>query len=261
MADSTPATSFPQTHSEIEMENQRYSPAITIDASRASSSSSTAADSINSSSGDYSHDVFINHRGPDTKKTFASYLYRRLLLHGFRPFLDMQVLQEGVNFYSQIVGAIRSASVHVAIFSPKYAESKWCLDELVLMQESGKPIIPIFYHVEPAELRWTTLDELQKKKTADSQPRYDSATLLKWRNALSAVAYTSGFDLKGKFNRCDLQFPLYGCYIHRVYDALPVVSIISMYNMHMRMMLCLWFQLFIYLFFWLNDQRRGSVTR
>jgi hypothetical protein len=49
------------------------------------------------------------------------------------------------------------------------------------------------------------LDELQMKKTVDSQthqekPRYDSATLQKWRNALSTVADISGFDLKGKFN-------------------------------------------------------------
>jgi hypothetical protein len=82
------------------------------------------------------------------------------------------------------------------------------------MQESRAPIVPVFFNVEPAELRWTdqkkgvygkALDELQKKKTVDSQthqekPRYDSATLQKWRNALSTVADTSGFDLKGKFN-------------------------------------------------------------
>jgi len=222
MADSTSATSFPQTHSEIEMENQLYSPATTMDASRASSS--TAADPINSSIGDYSHDVFINHRGPDTKKNFASYLYRRLLVHGFRPFLDQHELQEGVHFPSQIIGAIRSASVHVAIFSPTYAASQWCLDELLLMQESRAPIIPVFYKVKPADLRWTdqnktgvyakALDELQMKKTVDSQtreekPRYDSATIQNWRNALSSVADISGYDLDGKFDGWDLQVPLY----------------------------------------------------
>jgi len=180
-----------------------------MDASGASCSS--AADPINSCS----HGVFINHRGPDTKKTFASYLYRRLLIHGYRPFLDQEELEVGSNFPSQIVDTIRSASVHVAIFSPTYAHSPWCLRELVLMLESKAPIIPIFYHVDPAHLRWTdqptkgvyavALNQLQMKKTVDPQtdeekPRYDSATLRKWRNALSTVADTSGFDLKGKFN-------------------------------------------------------------
>jgi Cdc6-like AAA superfamily ATPase len=55
----------------------------------------------------------------------------------------------------QIEGAIRTASVHVAIFSPRYAESSWCLKELVQMLESGSTIIPVFYNVEPSDLRWT----------------------------------------------------------------------------------------------------------
>jgi hypothetical protein len=78
----TPASSIPQTHSEIEieMENQR-SPRAT---SNSASSSSTAADSNNSSS-NIPYDVFINHRG-EVKKTFASHLYHRLLSHGLRPF-------------------------------------------------------------------------------------------------------------------------------------------------------------------------------
>jgi len=39
----------------------------------------------------------------------------------------------------------RTASIHIAIFSPRYAESTWCLNELVLMLESRSTIIPVFY--------------------------------------------------------------------------------------------------------------------
>jgi len=103
----------------------------------------------------------------------------------------------------------------VAIFSPTYAASQWCLHELHLMQESKAPIVPVFYNVEPAELRWTdqnkkgvyadALNKLQMKKTVDSQtheekPRCDSATIQNWRNALSSVADISGYDLDGKFD-------------------------------------------------------------
>jgi hypothetical protein len=98
MAYPTPISSFAQTQSEIEMEIRRSSPARTIDAPRASSS--TAAHPTTSGSCDYGYYVFINHRGPDTKKSFASYLYRRLLSHGFRPFLDQQELEEGLDFRS-----------------------------------------------------------------------------------------------------------------------------------------------------------------
>ena len=138
-------------------------------------STSTAA---NPDSCNDSFDVFINHRGPDVKKTFASYLYRRLRLHKLKVFLDQQELQKGVYLTSQIQGAITAASVHVAIYSPRYAESSWCLNELML--ETGKTIIPVFYHVRPAELRWTydpekngqyavSLQNLAEKKTYDPE--------------------------------------------------------------------------------------------
>jgi len=158
----------------------------------------------------YYYDVFINHRGPDVKKTFASYLYRRLISHGLRVFLDQPELQQGDKLISQIEGAIKTASVYVAIFSPGYAESNWCLDELLLMLESGATTIPVFYNVRPAELRWTrgkdglyaqALNKLEKKKAYDPQTneekaRYDSTTIESWRNALSSVAGISGFELE-----------------------------------------------------------------
>lgn len=106
------------------------------------------------------YDVFINHRGADVKKTFASHLYSRLLSHGLRAFLGEEVLEKGnCNLSTEIERAIRSASVHVAIFSPRYAESSWCLNELDLMVNSGSTIIPVFYHVKPADLRWTRDEE------------------------------------------------------------------------------------------------------
>jgi hypothetical protein len=171
-----------------------------------SNSTSTSASPKDDS---YCYEVFINHRGPDVKNTFASHLYRRLLQRGLRVFLDKPELEEGLNFTLQIQRAIRTASVHVAIFSPRYAESKWCLDELLQMFESEASIIPVFYHVKPAQLRWTQdkggvysedLRKLEEKKTYDTQtheekPRHDPTTIQKWRGALSRVAEISGFEL------------------------------------------------------------------
>ena len=138
------------------------------------------------------------------KKTFASHLYRRLISYGLRVFLDYQELQEGEDLTCQIKGAIRTASIHVAIFSPTYADSNWCLDELVFMLESGAPIILVFHNVKPVDLRWTqgegvyaeSLRNLEKKRAYDSQPRYNSETIEIWRSALSRAADISGLDLK-----------------------------------------------------------------
>eukprot|EP00253_Pinus_taeda_P008854 PITA_08854 len=154
-------------------------------------------------------DIFINHRGPDVKKTFASYLYRRLIDRSLRVFLDKEELEAGQNIPSQIQQAILGASLHIAIFSPTYAESTWCLDELVLMVESvksGKIILPVFYKVQPSVLRHTVKDgayalalrKLEGKtahdpETGEEKPRHNPDSFRKWRDALSFVADISGF--------------------------------------------------------------------
>eukprot|EP00253_Pinus_taeda_P030631 PITA_30631 len=171
------------------------------------SSASTSQGNTNS----YVYQVFLNHRGPDVKEGLATHIYNGLKKLGLSVFLDQPELQRGEELKPQIEGAIRTASVHVAIFSPNYAQSSWCLDELVLMREqmlkSGSTIIPVFYKVEPADLRHTRggdrvyarhLAALGKKRTFDGQPRYDPNTIEEWRNALSAVADIVGFELKDK---------------------------------------------------------------
>jgi hypothetical protein len=97
-------------------------------------------------------DVFLNHRGPDVKRRFASHLYEALQEAGCRPFLDMESLEKGQHGQKKIYEALGCASVHVAIFSKHYADSEYCLDELCAMLESEKIIIPVFYDVSPNDL-------------------------------------------------------------------------------------------------------------
>eukprot|EP00253_Pinus_taeda_P034129 PITA_34129 len=170
-----------------------------------------AASSSTAATSNLNYDVFLSHRGVDVKKTFASHLYRRLSSFGLKVFLDQPELQRGHYFAPQIEHAIQSASVHVAILSPRYADSEWCLNELLLMLDSGAPIIPVFYHVTPTEVRRTTgkygkaLDNLARKPTRDphtgeERSRYDPITIENWRNALSRVSGISGLELDA-FNR------------------------------------------------------------
>lgn len=156
------------------------------------------------------YDVFLNHRGPDLKDTFANDLYRALNSRGLRVFLDKPEMHVGHQITPQIESAIRVASVQVAIFSKTYLESRWCLDELILMVDcfiTGRAtIIPVFYDLEPSVLRhkWNheARGNLQNKKNYDSQvheqnrPRYESRTIENWERALFRVAGTSGLELK-----------------------------------------------------------------
>lgn len=143
------------------------------------------------------YSVFISHRGPDVKNSFAGHLYRHLHAHGLRAFLDREELQAGEFIDPQIQGAIRRASVHIVILSPGFAESRWCLDELLLMLKKPEDvIIPVFFNVKPSEPRWAKDGRYAQALTKLEQTgRYDSQTLENWRNALKEVSCRVGFEL------------------------------------------------------------------
>ncbi|GLJ33349.1 hypothetical protein SUGI_0670890 [Cryptomeria japonica] len=137
-------------------------------------------------------DVFINHRGPDVKLTLATQLYNSLKERNIQVFLDKEEKEVGNLFGSTIETAILSAKVHIAIFSPRYAESPWCLDELVLMLQSEAKIIPVFYQVEPRELR-----RIETGVYADAFIQYEKkgrymAKLNTWKEALRSISSIAG---------------------------------------------------------------------
>ncbi|GLJ33674.1 hypothetical protein SUGI_0676750 [Cryptomeria japonica] len=139
-------------------------------------------------------DVFINHRGPDVKQTLATELYNSLGQIGIRAFLDSEEKEFGNYFPSTIETAIGYAKVHIAIFSKRYAESAWCLAELVLMLQSEAKIIPVFYKVEPRELR-----HIETGAYADAFRKYEEQgryleKLREWKEALSQVSFIAGIE-------------------------------------------------------------------
>ncbi|GLJ45967.1 hypothetical protein SUGI_0967970 [Cryptomeria japonica] len=100
------------------------------------------------------YDVFVSHHGGDVKHSLADTIYKALDSTGLRVFLDKDELKLGDFFPNALEEAMRSASIHIAIFSENYANSPWCLAELAFMMQTGIKFIPIFYHVEPSALRW-----------------------------------------------------------------------------------------------------------
>ncbi|KAF8413922.1 hypothetical protein HHK36_001918 [Tetracentron sinense] len=98
-------------------------------------------------------DVFINHRGVDTKRSVAGLLYNHLTMLRLHPFLDSKSMKPGDKLFEKIDSAIRNCKVGVAVFSPHYCESYFCLHELALIMETKRKVIPIFCDVKPSELR------------------------------------------------------------------------------------------------------------
>ncbi|XP_057846589.2 disease resistance protein RUN1-like [Cryptomeria japonica] len=138
------------------------------------------------------YDVFINHRGSDVKQSLVRELYNSLEESNIRVFLDSAVLEFGETVPSTIANVIQSALVHIVIFSKHYAQSAWCLDELLLMLQTHATIIPVFYDVKPSEIR------KQKGTYTDALTTYEKKgkhldKLDKWREALQAVSKIDGY--------------------------------------------------------------------
>lgn len=142
----------------------------------------------------HKYDVFINHRGPDVKLTFAADLTDALCKAGFHPFLDAKSIGQGRHVFDSIAEALSGACVHVAIFSRRYAESKYCLEELTSMLQSNHTILPVFYNVKPEDLRW--IDEgpfaggFHKHRKRRRQEK-----IKLWKEALWDISERRGFRI------------------------------------------------------------------
>lgn len=126
-------------------------------------------------------------------------LFSLVILFRIHAFLDSEEKELGDSFPSTIENAIHSASAHIAIFSNRYAESSWCLAELVLMLQSSAKIIPLFYGVEPSDLRFVEKGKYAKAFTEYEQKKRYLEKLGEWKEALQSVSFITGYEINSNF--------------------------------------------------------------
>ncbi|KAG7560473.1 P-loop containing nucleoside triphosphate hydrolase [Arabidopsis thaliana x Arabidopsis arenosa] len=143
------------------------------------------------------HQVFVNFRGEELRNSFVSHLRSALVRHGVNIFIDTNE-QKGKPLHV-FFQRIEESRIALAIFSVRYTESKWCLNELVKMKEcmdKGKLlIIPIFYKVKAYEVRYQKGRfgyVFKNLRNADVHQKNQ------WSEALSSVADRIGFSFDGK---------------------------------------------------------------
>eukprot|EP01018_Ginkgo_biloba_P018616 Gb_29477 [translate_table: standard] len=126
-------------------------------------------------------------------------IYYLLQFHAVHAFLDIKELRTGEEFPDAMMEAIQSSSVRIAIFSPHYAESYWCLRELAIMLKTpNATIIPVFYNVPPGEVRWG------KGAFAEAFDKHYRRHH-EWRAAPQEISGLSPSDLKGRLQRAVVQ--------------------------------------------------------
>ena len=155
------------------------------------------------------YDVFVSFRGEDTRNNFTSILIGILYHHGINIFLDNEHLR-GEEISDKLFEAIESSRISIIVFSKNYAFSTWCLKELVKILEckkKGQIVLPIFYKVDPSEVR-----NHQKGKFGEALTKYetkfkDKMEVQKWRIALHEAGNIGGWHCTKEY-----AFYHYFCY-------------------------------------------------
>ncbi|XP_054815556.1 TMV resistance protein N-like [Prosopis cineraria] len=157
----------------------------------------------------WSYDVSLNFRGEDTRFYFAINLYKSLHQKGIHTFRDNEGLRRGEGITPSLVKAIQESTAAITIFSETHALSTFCLDELVQIleriQRKGQLVLPIFYGVEPPEVRHQRGN--YKEAFAQHEKRFnnDKKKVQKWKQSLRDAADIAGFHFKpGQEHECDL---------------------------------------------------------
>ncbi|CAN0841129.1 Disease resistance protein L6 [Linum grandiflorum] len=165
-----------------------------------SSSTSGESNVVPLPTGEY--EVFLSFRGPDTRRHVTDILYRFLVRQKIRTFRDDDELRKGEEIGSNLLQAIGESKIYVVILSEGYAHSKWCLKELAEIiehhkQGKGHIILPIFYMVDPRDVRSQT-GPYQSAFQQYERKKVDGNIIQSWKYALTEVASLSGWHIKSK---------------------------------------------------------------
>ncbi|CAJ2662890.1 unnamed protein product [Trifolium pratense] len=158
--------------------------------------------SLSSFTCEWTYDVFLSFRGIDTRNNFTGNLYN-FLQHqrGIHTFIDDEEIQKGEQITPTLLQAIKESRIFIAIFSPNYASSTFCLTELVTILEcskllGGRLFLPVFYDVDPSQIRNITGTYADAFAKHEVRFRDEKEKVQKWRDALHQAASVSGWHFK-----------------------------------------------------------------
>ncbi|CAI0427641.1 unnamed protein product [Linum tenue] len=152
------------------------------------------------SSSPMEYEVFLSFRGPDVRNNFGDFLYTFLVRENIRTFRDDEELPKGEKIDPALIKAIEESKVYIPIFSPDYAGSKSCLQELAQMlkcckQEKDHIILPIFFMTEPGDVRRQEGAYKEPFKQLIKKKKLDAGTIKEFEEALREVGKLKGWHV------------------------------------------------------------------
>lgn len=148
-------------------------------------------------------DVFLSY-SEDTRYSFTGYLYDALDREGFMTFLKGKglwaSLEEAWGPIPSVAAAIGMSRLSIIVLSENYAYSPSSLDDLVtilqLMKTQNHLVWPIFYRVDPSDVRYQDGNYGKAMAIHENEYGKDSEKVKTWRSALTEVANLSGSHFK-----------------------------------------------------------------
>ncbi|QHO42567.1 TMV resistance protein N [Arachis hypogaea] len=150
----------------------------------------------------YQHHVFLNFRGCDTRYRFTGSLYKALQDKKIHTFMDDVGLHRGNDISRTLIQAIKGSRIAIIVFSENYADSSYCLDELVKILEchesDGQFVLPVFYDIYHDHVRYHTGSYGKAMAKHEEKFKDDLSKVEKWKQALFQAANFTGFVFEGK---------------------------------------------------------------
>ncbi|CAK8577149.1 unnamed protein product [Lathyrus sativus] len=148
-------------------------------------------------------DVFVSFRGEDTRFNFTDHLFAALQRKDISVFRDDTKLKKGESTAPELLRAIKDSQIFIVVFSKNYASSTWCLRELEhILLHCGQPpekrVLPVFYDVDPSEVRHQKRTYGKAFAKHEQKFQQDLEKVIRWREALAQVADLSGWDVRHK---------------------------------------------------------------
>ncbi|KAK3416430.1 hypothetical protein EUGRSUZ_H02170 [Eucalyptus grandis] len=146
------------------------------------------------------YDVVLSFRGIDVRKTFLSHLNLALNQNGLFTYIDNKEMRKGQQIWLELMKVIEESHVAIIIFSKNYASSWWCLEEVAKIMECMKQkdliVLPVFYKVEPREVRKWRGSYGRALAKHESEFGKDSYKVKRWKEALVNAGNLSGWHVK-----------------------------------------------------------------
>ena len=143
--------------------------------------------------------VFLSFIGTDTRYPFVDKLYTSLYNKGIRAFRDVDGIGRGDDIAPTLLDAIEESAAFIVVISQNYASSMWCLEELSKICKCKRLILPVFYQVDPSDVRKQEGPFFRKHFREHEEKMIEKEKVKQWREAMKTAGGIVGYVFQDKY--------------------------------------------------------------